>query len=203
VPLTSHDDGNFENAVVWIGSGVVQDGAYGSWAQAFDADTVCGIQFVLTQVGDYAGQTMDVYLWEAVGIPPVPGNVIARIPGYDPGAPAEWPEVSLHEIRVCVQTDGFHFAGFWPNWPGSDAAGWFVAADEDTVVGVYARTKIAPGIGYPTGWQDPRIVPSFAGVQALGIREYAQPGECTPSAVRETTWGRIRALYRSASPRRR
>jgi hypothetical protein len=172
---------------------------YGSWAECYDSDFVCGIQFLFTQDGLYDDQTMDVYVWEALtgGDPPPgpdPGNVLCVISGLTPGPIAFWPEFSVHTVRVCCETGGAHFVGYWPNWPLS-GCGWYTASDENGPDQGCPRTNVAPGIGYPTGWQHPDAIPIFGACRHLGIREYAGLGDCPPTPKEATTWGRIKALY--------
>ncbi|MBD3334368.1 MAG: hypothetical protein GF355_02530, partial [Candidatus Eisenbacteria bacterium] len=160
--LTQNDDGSFENGYAWSSAGVVEPD-YGSWAECFDADYVCGVQLLFSQVGYYAGQDIDVYVWDVLvdGDPPPgpdPGNVICVLPGVVPDPPAFWPDVSAHDFQVCCLTEGPHFVGFWPNWPGT-VNGWFIASDENGAGAGCPRTKFAPGLGYPTGWNHPNIVP--------------------------------------------
>lgn len=196
--LLQHDSDSFTNGYCWRGNGVVPPD-YGSWAERYGAEFVCGVQLLFTQMGNFTGQTMDVYLWESnqVGDPfpgPDPGNVICALPGINPGPIAIWPEISVHEIPVCCRTGGPHFIGFWGDWPGA-TSGWFVAADETGDGAGTPRTKIAPGIGYPTGWQHPSAHPAFANCRDLGIREFAGFGGCPPTPATRTTWGRIKSLY--------
>lgn len=193
--LLQNDNGTFENAIAWGGLGTIEDGYYGSWAECYDPDFVCGIQFLFTQVGDYTGKTMRVLVWDVVGGPtPIPGNILCIVPDVDPGPPAYWPEVSTHDVQVCCETGGAHFVGFWPNWPGENPE-WFLAVDENGQGEGCPRTNIAPGIGYPSGWQHPNVVPPFANTKDLGIREFAGIGDCSPSPTQKTTWGKIKSLY--------
>jgi hypothetical protein len=196
--LQQHDDDSFENGYAWRFAGVVPPD-YGSWAECYESDFVCGVEFLLTQTGYYVGQTMDVYVWEwdDDGNPPPgpdPGNVICMLTGVAPGPIAMWPEISVHDIRVCCPTGGAHFVGYWPNWPGAPAA-WYVASDENGPGGGCPRMKIAPGIGYPTGWSELDIMPTFEDCKALGIREYAGLGDCQATPTEKTTWGSIKALH--------
>jgi len=83
--LRRNDGNSFENNYLWDGDGVSPPD-YGSWAESFNADFVCAVQFSFTQIGNHTDQTMDVYVWEsgALGNPPPgpdPGNVIVMIPG--------------------------------------------------------------------------------------------------------------------------
>jgi hypothetical protein len=205
--LLQNDDGSFENGYAWRFSGVLPP-EYGSWAECYDTDFVCGIQFLFTQDGYYIGQTMDVYVWEsqAEGNPPPgpdPGNVICVLTDIEPGPIAFWPGISAHNVPVCCQTGGLHFVGFWPNWP-MQSSGWYVAADENGPEIGCPRTKIAPGHLYPTGWNHANVV--FPNSRNLGIREYSGPGNCPtssapdpdmndPDTSKMTTWGQIKALY--------
>lgn len=192
--LLANDDGSMENGYAWGGINGVQPPDYGSWAECYQASYVCGVQFLFSTIpGYFQGQDMDVYVWSDDG--GKPGNVLCRISGVVPGPPALWPEISIHDVQVCCETGEPHFAGFWGDWPGLNA-GWFVAADEAGPGDGCPRTKIAPGIGYPTGWQHPGVVPVFGACRDLGIREYAGIGDCSPTAGRETTWGALKALFR-------
>lgn len=197
--LLQNDDGSIEYAYAWRFAGVVPP-EYGSWAECYDSEFVCGIHFLFTRgSGDPPGQeTMDVYVWEAVaeGNPPPgpdPGNVICRLTSVSPWPIAEWPEISTHDIQVCCDTGGSHFVGFWGNWPGLQP-GWFIAADENGPGNGCPRTKFAPGIGYPTGWGHPSLSPVFQ-CRDLGIRESAGLGDCEPTPTANTTWGKIKSLF--------
>jgi hypothetical protein len=192
-----NDDGSFENGYTWRFGGVVPPD-YGSWAECYESDFVCGIQFLFTQTGYFLGQSMDVYVWDwdTDGNPPPgpdPGNVICILPGVVPGDIALWPDISSHDVQVCCDVSGDHFIGFWGDWPGV-SNGWFIASDENGPGLGCPRTKIAPGIGYVTGWNHPNVSPVFESARDLGIREYAGQGDCPPTPVGATTWGKIKAL---------
>lgn len=196
--LLRNDDDTFENGYAWRFAGVVEPD-YGAWAECYESDFVCGVEYMLTQTGYYIGQTMDVYVWgwDPEGSPPPgpdPGNVLCVLNGVSPGPVAFWPDISSHDIRVCCVTNGFHFIGYWPRWPG-EGPGWFIAVDEDGPGLGCPRSKMAPGIGYPTGWNHPNLVGTFAGCKALGLREYSGQGDCEPTARQATSWGRIKSIY--------
>jgi hypothetical protein len=196
--LLRNDDDHFENGYCWRFGGVVPPD-YGSWAECYESDFVCGVQLLFTQIGDYQSETMDVYVWESVadGNPPPgpdPGNVICVLTGVSPGPIAYWPEISTHNVQVCCEAGGVHFVGFWGNWPGTGCP-WFIAGDENGPGTGCPRTKIAPGIGYPTGWQHPEVMPVADNVKDLGIREHAGLGDCQPTPNETTTWGRIKSTY--------
>ncbi|MBD3335038.1 MAG: hypothetical protein GF355_05940 [Candidatus Eisenbacteria bacterium] len=196
--LVQNDDGSFENGYSWRFGGVVPP-EYGAWAECYDAEYVCGVELMLTQDGYFGEQDMDVYVWDASseGNPPPgpdPANVLCVLPGIIPDPPAMWPDVSAHDYQVCCLTEGQHFVGYWPNWPGA-GVGWYVAADEIPPEVGCPRTKIAPGIGYTTGWNHPNVVATFSGCRNLGLREYSGLGDCQPTAAQPTSWGRIKSLY--------
>jgi hypothetical protein len=188
--LAQQDDGTFENGYAWAYAGVAEPD-YGSWAECYDNAFVCTVNLFLTDVGYYMGQSCDVYVWEDAG--GNPGNVLFVLNGFVPGQPAFWPDISEHVADVNFCANGPHFVGFWPNWPGQ-LLGWFIASDENGLGMGCPRTKIAPGIGYPTGWQHPNVVSTFGACLDLGIRE-TYLTSCEPTATEETTWGKIKALY--------
>ncbi|MBD3333917.1 MAG: hypothetical protein GF355_00190 [Candidatus Eisenbacteria bacterium] len=197
--LLQNDDGVFENGYAWR-TGGVQPPDYGAWAECYDSQFVCGIQFLFTHTGEYEGQTMDVYVWDDApdGNPspgPDPGNVVCVLTGIDPGEPAFWPDISEHDIQVCCATDGPHWIGFWGNWPGENE-GWFIAADERNppIVGC-PRTNVYPGTGYGEGWTPVNELDLFPRCENLGIREFSGLGDCGPTSLQEASWGRIKALY--------
>ncbi len=53
------------------------------------------------------------------------------------------------------------------------------------------KPNIAPGIGYPTGWQPTDVV--WGPTQSIGIGAWAGEGG---SRIVNTTWGRIKDIYR-------
>ena len=75
--------------------------------------------------------------------------------------------------------------------PCGTGPGWWVGADLDGPGG-FPYTNIAPGIGFPTGWQDVSVL--WGPTQALGIGAEVLP--CDPVPTVGTTWGRIKALLR-------
>ncbi|MBU1951066.1 MAG: hypothetical protein KJ927_20310 [Candidatus Eisenbacteria bacterium] len=194
--ILQNDDNSFENGYLWSYGGV-EPPDYGSWAECYDAEYVCGIQFLFTQIGGFVNQTMDVYVWDynAEGNPPPgpdPGNVLCMLTDVLPENIAFWPDISTHNVQVCCTTNGPHFVGFWGNWPtGND--GWFVAADENGPPSGCSRAKVTPGSPYGEGWVEVEL--AFPNCKALGIREFAGLGDCQPTPIRRTNWGRIKALY--------
>jgi len=163
----------------------------GAFAERFDAlGLLCGLQFVLTTLEGYdLGQTLDAYVWEDDG--GVPGAVLAVSYGLDPDPIALWPDHSIHDFAFAgPQLGGPVFAGMWGDWPGEEA-GYFLAEDRDGPIEGTPMTNIAPGLGYPTGWQDVAIVwgPTYSMGVGAWIDESAFP-------VESVTWGRIKALWK-------
>jgi hypothetical protein len=83
------------------------------------------------------------------------------------------------------------WVGFWGNWPG-ELQGWLIGADLDGP-GSAPKTNIAPGIGFPTGWQNVSV--AFGPTRALAIG--AEIVECQPTPAKQSTWGIVKALYAS------
>jgi hypothetical protein len=183
-------DGSYENGYAWRYGGIVPP-YYGAFAEGYTGGgNVCGVGFFLSTLsGMYFGQNMDVYVWDSDGVNP--NNVLGMTAGIVPGTIAIWPNISQHDIDITDADAGTgdFFVGYWGNWPGG-SNGWFVAADLDGFGGL-PRTNIAPGIGYPTGWQDPSVV--WGPTQSLGLGAYV--GDVIPNPTVETTWGAIKNLY--------
>lgn len=165
--LQFHSDGVYENGYAWSNDGVVAPD-FGAFADRYSVPSyhpICALVFDLTQTGTQAGQTLDAYIWDSYA--DQPGVVIQVVTGVDPGPVAFWPSVSRH----VVDTGGINcpigdvWVGFWGDWPGA-THGWFIAADL-TGFASSPSTKIAPGIGYPTGWNDVSLV--WGPTNSLGV----------------------------------
>ena len=189
--LLFNADGTYENGYAWQYGGVVPPD-YGAFAEQYSTPGLqaCSVVLDLTQVGLQAGQTLDAYAWASAG--GAPGAVLSVAVGADPGPIAFWPGISRHTIRLPAtgNCEDLTWTGYWGNWPGS-ISGWYVGADLDGFGGCPV-TLIAPGIGYPTGWHNVSLI--WGPTQALGIG--AEVIDCWPIPVRETGWGRIKALFR-------
>jgi hypothetical protein len=134
---------------------------------------------------------LDAYVWaDDSG---VPGNTIVLLASVDPGPIAVYPQFSRHVIELpdppCVS--GGWWVGYWGAWPGSNAGFW-LGADRDGPGGGAPMTKIAPGLEWPSGWQD--VAVRWGPTSALGIG--ADVRECPPSPTETRSWGRVKALYR-------
>jgi len=175
----ANHDGSFEDGYAWQYGGVVPP-CYGAFAEGFSLGvcTVPCVRLRLTTLSGYfADQPLDVYVWRSDGTNP--STVVGMTAGVHLEDPVGlWPNVTTHDIDINnVAVPGDFFVGFWGDWPG-ESPGWFIAADLDGPGGM-PRTNIAPGIGYPTGWQDPSIV--WGPVQSLGIETwigYGGAGAC-------------------------
>jgi hypothetical protein len=190
-----NDDGSYENGYAWSYAGEVAP-YYGAWAEGYSLDPgdagVCGMKFALTQVGAQDGWVMDVYVWDASGSNP--NNVLSVTPCVDPGPIGMWPAITQHDVDINDETTPTnYFVGWWGYWV-DQATGWYVASDENGFGGGLPRTNIAPGIGFPTGWNHPNVVSTFAGCMDLGIAVYE--GVVGPTPVEKTTWGRIKNMFR-------
>ena len=186
--LYYNNDGSFENAYAWQYGGVMAP-YYGAFAEGYDVGderVVWCVALWLTQVGYYTNQTCDVYVWESDGSNPT--NVLGVVTGVLPSGIAYWPSISQHDVDVNVYCPGAFFVGYWGTWLNSYAP-WYCAADLDGFGGL-PRTNIAPGIGYPTGWQDPSII--WGTTQSMGLGGYF--GE-RGSPAQPETWGSIKALF--------
>jgi len=182
-------DATLENAYGWAYGGVALPD-YGSVAERYSADgTVCGIElFLSTLPGYFQDQSMDLYIWDSDG--QFPNNVLAVSTGVHISTPDFWPAVSTFDLPLQeTEVSGEFFIGYWGNWPGQ-LLGWYIAADIDGPGG-YPVTKVAPGIGLPTGWIEvPRV---WGTTQALGIGAWISG---IPNPAERTSWGAIKGLYK-------
>jgi len=187
--LTYHHDGSFENGYAWQYSGQ-QPPYYGALGEAYDLTeglVVCGAYWLSQLMDFWVDPPADCYIWQG-GTGSAPGAVLALVAGVDFGPTAIWPAISRHDIEMGVAVDGPFTIGYWGRWPGN-GSGWYCAADVNGAVG-HPWTCIAPGIGYPSGWQDPSVV--WGPTASMGCGVYFQEG--TP--VESETWGSIKAVFR-------
>jgi len=190
----SNNDGSFENGYAWQYAGVVPPYG-GAFGEGFSGGScgigvVCARLWVTTLSGFYTGQSCDVYIWEG-GFDNEPGAVASMTAGVVLGNVPYWPAIGANDVSaygsIPGQAGGFT-VGYWGDWP-SAPCGYFVAADLDGPGG-RPWTYIAPGIGYPTGWNDPSMV--WGPTQSLGLEAEAWGGY-TPAEPR--TWGTVKALF--------
>ncbi|MFN8549649.1 MAG: hypothetical protein U0527_17185 [Candidatus Eisenbacteria bacterium] len=190
--LLLNADASYETGYNWQYGGVRVPN-FGALAECYTATqaSVCAIALDLTQVGFGAPSLIDLYVWD--DDEGCPGTVLCLRNSVHLGAPAFYPAFSRDTIPLdncCV--DGRVWIGFWPQWPGQIAQ-WYVGADLNGPGGC-SKTNIAPGIGYPSGWNNVSVV--WGPTQALGIGCEVQ--SCAPVAVSKMSWGKVKALYNSA-----
>ncbi len=189
--LAYNHDMTFEGAYGWRYGGV-EPPYYGAFGEGFSMDAGTNVQCIalwLSGIGYYIGQTCDCYIWEG-GVTDEPGEVLTVMVGFDPGIPANWPDVSQHDADIpdyTVTGDEFTI-GYWGNWPGM-VFGWFCAADLDGPGG-HPWTCVSPGSGYGTGWIDPSYV--WGTTMAMGLGFYY--GDPVPAE--SPTWGSIKDLFK-------
>jgi hypothetical protein len=179
-------DGSAENGYCWQYGGIVPP-YYGCFAECCDvgANTICGIQLLLTGVG-YPCRPCDLYVWADAG--GVPGGVLGMTAGVNPCPVATWPSISTHDFALgSAGGGGLTWFGYWGDF-SAQPCGYFVAADTNGFGGC-PYTNIAPGIGYPTGWNNVSVV--WGPTQAIGIGCWIGG----PVPTRDTTWGQIKNLY--------
>jgi hypothetical protein len=187
--LVMNADGTYENGYAWRYGGIVPPD-YGAFAECyFGPAIVCSGVFDFSTTGTQAGQSMDIYIYCDAGGTPGPVMCVQRV---TPGPIAFWPSISRHTFPLTPLCDlcgcDAWWIGYWGNWPGA-VQGWFVGADLDGFGGC-PYTNIAPGIGFPTGWNNVSIV--WGPTQAIGIG--AEIKGCDVPVL-ESTWGAIKALY--------
>jgi hypothetical protein len=98
-----------------------------------------------------------------------------------------WPGVGQNDVDMNVAVSGPFTVGYWGDCPGSYSV-FFCAADENGPGG-HPWTCIAPGIGYPSGWQNPSVV--WPDARSMGCGVYIE--HATP--VESPTWGAVKALF--------
>jgi hypothetical protein len=187
--LFYNHDGSFENGYAWQYGGVM-DPYYGAFGEGYDLGAgtiVCGA-FWLSTLPMPWGTWGDCYVWEG-GVGSSPGTVLVLIPGVVFWNVPYWPSVGQNDVEMEISVAGAFTVGCWGPWPGS-LCDYFFAADENGPGG-HPWTRIAPGQGYPSGWQDPAIV--WPNAKSMGCGVYF---ESNPTPAESETWGTIKAMFR-------
>jgi hypothetical protein len=188
--LFHNHDGSFESAYTWQYEGC-QSPYFGALGEAYDlgAGTISCAALWLTDLADYIffPDNADCYLWDG-GVSTDPGGVLALVPNVHMPSLPYWPTVRQYDVDMNIAVSGPVTVGCWGPWP-YETWWWYCAADLDGPPG-HPWTCIAPGIGYPSGWQDPSIV--WGPTSAMGCGVYFEQG--TP--VESETWGAVKALFR-------
>jgi hypothetical protein len=147
-------DGSAENGYCWQYGGIAPP-YYGAFAECYHfSGWISGIELKLTGVG-MPCRPCDLYVWSDGG--GVPGNVLSLTTNANPCPIATWPDVSTHDLPISATwVDDPFWVGYWADFT-NQYCGYFVAADLDGPSGSPV-TNVAPGIGYPTGWQSVDII---------------------------------------------
>jgi len=188
-------DGSAENGFCWQYGGIVPP-YYGAFAECCDFGegfAICGIELLLAGLG-YPCGPLDAYVWADAG--GVPGTVLGMNPGLNPCPVATWPSVSTHDLSIPdTSISGVAWFGYWANF-SAQPCGYFIVADTNGFGGC-PYTNIAPGIGYPTGWNNVSAV--WGPTQSIGIGAwYYQGGHIPidpPVPTEETSWGRVKLAF--------
>ena len=181
--LNLNYDGSGENGYCWQYGGCVPP-QYGAFAECYSfVGPICGVELLLSSIGN-PSQPADLFIWADAG--GVPGTVIATANVAISGVPL-WPNIAPFDFALAGTVNGAFWTGYFANF-SNQGCGYFIAADLNGFGGC-PMTNIAPGIGYPTGWNNVSVV--WGATQAIGIGAWA--GQSTPA--KETTWGSIKHLY--------
>jgi hypothetical protein len=190
--LFVNHDGSFENGYAWQYGGSIAPyyGAFGEGYNLGAGGVCCEAFWAFTLPGYFFGQSADAYVWAGGAGSGAPGAVLGMVPGNVLTNVPNWPTCAENDITMNVAVTGEFTVGLWGNWPGA-LCGYFTSADLNGFGG-YPWTNIAPGIGYPTGWNDPSIV--WGATQSMGIGVYFGQ-DCTTVPADPQTWGSIKALF--------
>jgi hypothetical protein len=186
-----HADSSYETAYAWDEGNYHPD--YGAFAERYEGHASIGaIVLDLTSTPGYNESTLDAYVWGDEG--GKPGDVLFAVYGISDIITGQWPAVARNVVALlqppCVE--GTWWVGYWGDYVGGWVIPFFVGADLDGPGGGFPATKIAPGQGYPTGWQDVSV--RWGPTAALGIG--AEVDSCPPTPTQDTTWGEIKGLFR-------
>jgi hypothetical protein len=202
-PTYFNHDGSFENGYAWQYGGIAAP-YYGAFGEGFymgsHGDICCGGFCVSTLPGYFTGQSADVYVWEGGAGYSAPGAVLDVVPGIVFTNVPDWPAVGMNTIEMNVYVPDEFTIGYWGNWPDA-LLGYFCAADLNGPGG-HPWTNIAPGIGYPSGWNDPSIVWGPTQAMGMGVAWHeggpgwiCNPWTPPPIPARSSTWGSIKHLF--------
>ena len=185
--LVYNHDYSFENAYCWQYEGVAPPycGAFAEGYELGSGHVECAVYWLST-LGWYP-DPMDVYVWDG-GVHSPPGSVLCMMPGVAPVNVGYWPSCGENEIEINCCIRGECAIGYWVD-NASQQCTFYCCVDENGIVG-HPWTCIAPGIGYPTGWQHPNVV--FPDCVSMGIGATVTDD---PSPAESETWGAIKSLY--------
>ncbi len=193
--LALNHDGSSESGFTWTYLGI-QEPDYGALAEGYPASSggiVCGIELMLSRWATMNGVgEIDLYVWEYDTDADDPGSVLAVTTAVPVSGVAYWPGISTVDLdcQDAVVTEAGFFVGYWPRSFAGVAAEFGCVIDVDGPGGV-PRTNIAPGIGYPTGWQN--LTVAGYEIAAWGIGGWVASN---PTPIDPTSWGSVKALYK-------
>ena len=188
-PLFVHHNDTFENGSCWAFSACWPP-YYGAWGEAFDLGpgvVDCGAYY-FTRTGLLVDYRMDVYIWEG-GVATSPGDVLCLVPSVPVDDVSQWPEWSQHDVEIGCELGGEFTIGYWVDF-SCQSCQWLTLFDGDGSSG-HPWTNIAPGVGYPTGWQSVTVL--WPDCRSLGIGAYFSE-HCSP--IEAPTWGQVKMLFR-------
>ncbi len=183
-----HSDGTYEDGYAWEYGGC-EPPDFGSFAERYE-----GCRQIVAIVLDLSSVLpeclpLDAYVW--ADDDGAPGEVLEVLLDVIVVGMAQWPRYSRHFIDLPepLYAEGTWWVGFWGQWPAYEPS-YYVGADLNGPGGGSPMTKIAPGQGYPEGWQN--VAVRWGPTAALGIG--AEVAE-SPSPVSCEAWGAIKALF--------
>ncbi len=184
----NHDD-SFENGYCWEGAPSTPP-YYGAWGEAYDLGEVtveCGVYWFTAAPGSFT-QWIDIYIWDG-GLQGPPGNVLYVASGVPVQNVPYWPAIGACNLEIGCCVNGDFTVGYWDD-RSQTLCELFCAADENGSGG-YPWTCIAPGTGYPSGWQHPNVVHPNCVSMGIGVTVTS-----TPSPAESQTWGAIKSTFR-------
>ena len=192
--LLLHGDGTWESAEGWAYYESPPPD-YGAFAECYSGEgELCTLVLWGTQVGVSDPTGYDAFVWDDSGNGE-PGNVICSALGLDAGTMPVSPTFKRIEAPLsgcCVS--GSWWVGFRGAWLGP-TPGFYIGVDYDGPVHSCPMTKIAPGLGYPEGWQNVSVIHGVD-AKALAIGALIRP--CAPVAAEPASWGKVKSLYRAS-----
>ncbi|MFN8549218.1 MAG: hypothetical protein U0527_14905 [Candidatus Eisenbacteria bacterium] len=189
--LLLHGDGSWETAYGWP-YWYSPPPDYGAFAECYSGEgELCALVLWGTDSGVQDPNGFDAFVWSD-GDNGEPGTVICSALGLEAGGVPTFPmfkEIDVPLGGCCVS--GSWWVGFRGAW-GGPTPGFYIGGDYDGPGQGCPMTKIAPGLGYPEGWQSVTVL---AGEPTKSLAIGAMIRSCAPVPMAPTTWGRVKSLY--------
>ena len=173
-------------------------GFVGAFAERYETDPtepggICSFVLYLTDNGRNLRPPVDLYIWE--DLEGEPGVVRGIVPNRSTGGLPVYPFFEPHPFDIVdlgqvVSINGSFWVGFATEWVEGGCS-LHIGADLNGSGGVGSMVNLPNGLGFPEGWNDVDEV--FGETAALGIGILY--GQC-PLPTHESTWGRVKSLYR-------